>query len=188
MRVISGIAKGCSLRAPRGRRTRPTADRVKEALFNVLGASVEGAKVLDLYAGSGSLAIEALSRGAAEAFLVDTSQEAVNIIRSNLKTTGFSGKTKIMKNKVGSALEILRQKEEHFDLIFIDPPYTINLIELRKVFNRLLNGNLLAPYAQIVLESSSRVRPLEFPGFTVSLSRKYGDSLLNFYKLEEEGS
>ncbi len=185
MRVIAGVAGGQLLKAPRGRRVRPTSDRVKEALFDILGDKVKGARVLDLYAGSGSLAIEALSRGAEEAYLVDASKEAIRAIKANLNKTGLSNRAHIIEGGVEAVLSPLSKKQIYFDLIFIDPPYTIGLIELEHVFNKLHKGNLLSLYSQIVLESSSRVELPRFSGFETMLYRKYGDTILSFYKLRE---
>src|ERR1700756_415011 len=122
MRVIAGIYGGRSLVAPRGRSTRPTSDRVREALFSILGAdSLEGARVLDLFAGSGALAIEALSRGAAEATLVDSSAVAVDAIRRNLSALGLDAQ--VRRQRASVFLERARAAERQYDLVFLDPPY-----------------------------------------------------------------
>lgn len=123
MRVIAGKAKGRNLAAPKGRITRPTSDRVREALFSILQVRVPGSRVLDLYAGSGALGIEALSRGAGAATFVDRDVRAVAIIRMNLAACGFGHQATILRDDVLRALRALAARGETFDLVFFDPPY-----------------------------------------------------------------
>ncbi|MCL2391506.1 MAG: 16S rRNA (guanine(966)-N(2))-methyltransferase RsmD [Oscillospiraceae bacterium] len=125
MRIISGTARGRKLKEPIGSATRPTSDMVKESVFNIIQFDIEGRKVLDLFAGTGQLGIEALSRGASEAVFVDNSQDAVKLIWSNLNTCEFSDSAKVL------AIDALRylEREEQFDIIFLDPPYGSDLIE-----------------------------------------------------------
>ena len=122
MRVIAGSRRSLPLKAPKGTDTRPTEDRTKETLFNVLQNDIYGSRFLDLFAGSGGIAIEALSRGAESAVLVDNNAEAVKCINDNLKFTKFTEEATLMQMDVFSALERLRGKEA-FDIIFMDPPY-----------------------------------------------------------------
>lgn len=125
MRVISGIVKGTKLETLEGKSTRPTLDRVKEALFNILQIEVQDATVLDLFSGSGALGIESLSRGAKFSIMCDKSNEAIEIIKRNVKKTHFEEKVKIIKNDYKKAINILQDYK--FDLIFIDPPYDANI-------------------------------------------------------------
>ena len=130
MRVIAGSAKGRRLFAPKGTETRPTSDRVKESLFNILGERVIGGAVLDLYAGSGALGIEALSRGAARAVFVDAEKAAIETIRRNVEGAGFSDRATIRRASAKTALRDLTADGERFDLIFLDPPYRIEAAQL----------------------------------------------------------
>ena len=125
MRVITGSARGRRLREPENYDIRPTTDKVKEAMFNIVQFSVPGARVLDLFAGTGQLGIEALSRGAAECVFVDRSPEALRIVRENLKTTGMEGPAKVQKYDSIAYLQTARD----FDLVFLDPPYATDLLE-----------------------------------------------------------
>jgi 16S rRNA (guanine(966)-N(2))-methyltransferase RsmD len=181
MRVIAGIAKGRKLKAPAGRKVRPTADRVKEALFDILGERVKGSRVLDLYAGAGGLAIEALSRGASEAVLVESAPAAVAMIKANLEATGFSEKARVIKARSEDAVRLIMEKGLTFDLIFIDPPYKISASALERVFESLNERDLVTSRSLLVLESSSKQPPQEFTGFVVKSFRVYGDTSLTFY-------
>ena len=124
MRVISGTARGKRLKAPRGTDTRPITDMIKEALFNVIGDNIVGASLLDLFAGSGSVGIEALSRGAQMVIFIDNHIKSVNTIRENLSNCGFKEDYELYRNDVFRALEILRQRQIKFDYIYADPPFT----------------------------------------------------------------
>ena len=126
MRVISGTAKGMRLNTPEGMLTRPTADRVKEALFSIIHFDLPGAKVLDLFAGTGQLGIEALSRGAAHAVFIDEREAACKLVRENIKKTGFTDKSSILRDDYSRYLRNCREK---FDIIFLDPPYSEVFLE-----------------------------------------------------------
>jgi 16S rRNA (guanine966-N2)-methyltransferase len=177
VRVIAGRYGGRTLEAPRGRATRPTSDRVREALFSILGdvAGVGGARVLDLYAGSGALAIEALSRGAAEATLVDTSRAAVETIAGNLRRLSIDAEV-VREDALrfcGRASRAARQ----YDLVFLDPPYRHGSALGRQLTTAL--APLLADGARVVAESDRR-SPLgvELPALD---ERRYGDTLIQIY-------
>lgn len=145
MRVITGLARNRRLKEPADMRIRPTTDKVKEALFNIIQFDIEGRRVLDLFAGTGQLGIEALSRGAREATFVDQSREAIALVRDNLKTCGFSA------NVVQSdSLGFLRRGEK-FDLIFIDPPYDSEL--LLNALSAIYQFDILSEGGIIVCES-----------------------------------
>jgi 16S rRNA (guanine966-N2)-methyltransferase len=166
MRVVAGEFKGRRLRMPRGAPTRPTADRVREALFSMLG-DVEGARVLDLYAGSGALGIEALSRGAAAAVFVERDARAAETIQANLEAVGAEGEVSRV-----DALAFLKRPMSPFDLVFCDPPYDSGPRIARPLAQRL--PALLSENARIVTESDKR-NPLELP-FPLIRERIYGDT------------
>ena len=134
MRILSGSARGRPLKGPKGPGIRPTADRVRETLFNVLGQYLEGGEVLDLFAGTGALALEALSRGAARAVLVDSGREALGLIRENAAALGFAERCEVLPSDALRALEHLGREGRRFALVFADPPYA------QKVIADLLQG------------------------------------------------
>lgn len=174
MRVIAGAYGGRELVAPRGRLTRPTSDRVREALFSIL-AEVGGERVLDLFAGSGALAIEALSRGAGEATLVDSSAAAADAIRRNLGALGISAE--VVRQPVMRFLQRAREQGRQYDLIFIDPPYR-RASSLGPELVAAL-GPVLSPGARVVAESERR-SPLELD-LELLDERRYGDTLIRIY-------
>jgi 16S rRNA (guanine966-N2)-methyltransferase len=175
MRVVAGIHKGRRLSAPRGRSTRPTADRVRESVFNLLGP-VEGARVLDLYAGSGALGIEALSRGAGAATFVDSDARAIAAVRANLERLGVE-QGHAVKASVPSFLRSAARAAERWDLVFCDPPYRL-APRLAPELGKLLPPVLEAE-ARIVCESSHR-QPLGLALPLVS-ERRYGDTMIAIY-------
>jgi 16S rRNA (guanine966-N2)-methyltransferase len=174
VRVIGGQWGGRILRAPRGRATRPTSDRVREALFSILG-SVEGARVLDLFAGSGALAIEALSRGALEATLVDTSRVAIAAIERNLAALGVSAE--VRRQSAYAFLGGARDDARQYDLVFLDPPYQDASDVGRQLSTAL--APVLAPDARVVGESDRRA-PLELQ-LPLLDERRYGDTLIRIH-------
>lgn len=178
MRVISGTAKGISLESLEGTKTRPTLDRVKEALFNILQNDIRDANVLDLFSGSGALGIEALSRGAKFCVMADKSGDAIKIINKNLQKTKLEENAKIIKNDYIKTLESLNQK---FDLIFIDPPYAENIAV--NAINHITRLNLLSDDGIIILETDEEERELENlqkTNVNVYDLRKYGRVKLIF--------
>jgi 16S rRNA (guanine966-N2)-methyltransferase len=174
VRVVAGAFRGRGLVAPRGASTRPTSDRVREALFSIL-VSVDGARVLDLFAGSGALAIEALSRGAAEAVFVDSSAAAVAAIRRNLSGVGACGEVHRMAAR--AYLDRARRNARQYDLVFLDPPYR-HASTLGQELSAAL-GPVLAPGARVVTESDRRA-PLELDLGLLD-ERRYGDTLIRIY-------
>ena len=174
MRVIGGQWRGRTLVAPRGRDTRPTADRVREALFSILG-DVAGARVLDLFAGSGALAIEALSRGASEATLVDSSPAAVAVIRRNLAALGVDAE--VVRQRASVYLERARAGGRQYDLVFLDPPYHQASVLGRELSEALVA--VLGQGARVAAESDRRV-PLELE-LPLLVDRRYGDTLIRIY-------
>jgi 16S rRNA (guanine966-N2)-methyltransferase len=177
LRVVAGSVGGRRLVAPRSG-TRPTADRVKEALFAALDADgVAGASVLDLYAGSGALGIEALSRGAASAVFVDRDRHADAAIRANLATTGFEASATVSRTPVKKFLE-RTSRGAAFDLVFLDPPYDVDAGELSITLRALAEPGVVAPGATVVIETSRRSPPQLPEGWSVRWERAYGDTLI----------
>lgn len=183
VRVIAGLAKGRHLKAPPGDLTRPTADRVRESIFNILAKRCMGAKVLDLFAGAGTLGIEALSRGAAEAVFVEQNHRAVEIIRENLRQCDFGDVARVIAKDVFRGLAVLSRKGEHFDLIFLDPPYGRGLAA--RTLQELGEGRLLAPQGMVIAEHS-RHDPLAERYGLLHLVRaeRYGETMVSFYNLD----
>jgi 16S rRNA (guanine966-N2)-methyltransferase len=184
MRVVAGKLGGRRLRAVPGRDTRPTSDRVREALFSIVGDRVVGARVLDLFAGTGALAIEALSRGAASAVLVEQAPQAVAVIRGNLEALGLERLATVRRTRVETYLR--GQRDGPFDLVFLDPPYAIGVGLLAGLLVRLGRG-ALAPGALVALESSSRAEPPPWPpGMVPEEPRRYGDTALHLASFRPE--
>lgn len=176
MRVIAGTAKGHPLEVP-GRGTRPTADRVREALFSSLQPELRGARVLDLYAGSGALGIEALSRGAAAATFVERDKTVYRVLLGNLETTGLRDRADVLVSDVRRALD--RQLPgAPFDIALLDPPYRTDRHGLEDVLELL--ADQLAPDATVVLERATRSPDPPWPDrFRPGRVRRYGDTSLN---------
>ncbi len=178
MRVISGRLGGRRLQAPRGRATRPTSDRVREALFSMLG-DVEGADVLDLFAGTGALGIEALSRGAGRAVFVESDGGALRALTANLEALGInSTQAEVRRRDALGALRSAREHEETYDLVFIDPPYR-QAHEWGPELSAIL-PSLLRPAARVVVESDRRA-PLELRA-EVERERRYGDTTIRIHR------
>ncbi|MEG1194797.1 MAG: 16S rRNA (guanine(966)-N(2))-methyltransferase RsmD [Clostridia bacterium] len=184
MRIISGIRRGTQLFAPQGMDTRPTQDRVKESLFNILQGYVADAVVLDLFAGSGGLALEAISRGAKHAALVDMDREAMNCIRRNVNKLGFENSVSLFQCQWRQALLQIKQAGLCFDLVFLDPPY--RMTDLQTFCGELSQNRLLVHGAMLVLEHRSGLIPTLGKEFMLVNERRYGDSEIHFYQFEEE--
>jgi 16S rRNA (guanine966-N2)-methyltransferase len=184
MRITGGIYRSRSLRAPAGTATRPTSDRVREALFGSLTArnAVAGARVLDLYAGTGALGLEALSRGAAHATFVESSREALSALRSNVTALGLEGQTLVVAASVDRAVGRLARRGP-FDLVVADPPWAlVESGEAPRLVADLVGAGVLAPQALLVLEHSSRTRAPAMAGAVLEEERRYGDTALAIYK------
>jgi len=178
-RVIAGEMGGLRLVVPRGTGTRPTTDRVKESVFGALGsARLAGAHVLDGYAGTGALAIEALSRGAASAVIVERDPRAVDAIRRNLVTTRATDRAAVQRRGFAGYLAA-RPPERAFDLVFLDPPYDLSGQELARILELLDAPGWLADGAEVVIERSAAIGPPSLPPqWQVSWERVYGDTLV----------
>lgn len=184
MRVIAGSARRLLLKAPDGMDTRPTADRVKESLFNMLNPDLYGCAFLDLFSGSGAIGIEALSRGAQRAVLVDTSMECAGIIKQNLEVTKLGENAEIINEDVYAAIERLGRRGDKFDIIFMDPPYAAGYYV--PVMEAIKKADILAAEGYIVAESAKGVDFTAAEGFKIFKERKCGPAVMNFLNLEEE--
>ncbi|HOK09428.1 MAG TPA: 16S rRNA (guanine(966)-N(2))-methyltransferase RsmD [Candidatus Hydrogenedens sp.] len=177
MRVIAGTAKGTILFAPRGREIRPTLDRVRTSLFDILGRKLEGATFLDLFAGTGANGIEALSRGAKMTWFVEKSIKAIQYIETNLKKTHLTEKAIIIKAELPQEVKLL---PKGIDIIFMDPPYKFDKWEA--LIRSLILLNIPKHNSIIILEHSSFNPPLEeYPPLKKYRTEKYGDTILSFY-------
>jgi 16S rRNA (guanine966-N2)-methyltransferase len=182
MRVTGGTGRGRRLKVPAGDRVRPTSDKVKQALFNILGDRIGGARFLDLFAGTGGIGIEAMSRGAARAVFVDDSRKSLDAVRHNIEQAGFGDRAQVIAAKAES---FVRKTEERFDIVFLDPPYTT---EIQPLLELIAGTGLLASGAVVVAEHFKKQRSSERAG-DLSLFREavYGDTVLAFYGHQEEG-
>lgn len=177
-RIVAGAARGRRLTVPRGDSTRPTSDRVREALFSSLESalgSFAGRRVLDLYAGSGALALEALSRGAAYAMLIESDPAAIRAIRANISAVG-TDRAEVVAGRVERL--VAGRPTAPFDVVLIDPPYDMDGDELTRVLASLADG-WLAPDALVVVERSRRAGPVRWPpGLIAERDRHYGETML----------
>lgn len=182
MRVIAGSAKGARLRSPRDH-IRPTTELVRGATFSILQPMlVEDWQALDLYAGTGALGIEALSRGACWVDFVERNAKSCAVIRDNLKKTGFTSKAAVYSCSVNRALAIL---DKIYDVVFLDPPYSDT--SLGSTLNSLFESQLIGEMSTVVVQHSTHQSlPQEFQSFHVAKSRRYGDTCLSFYRQESE--
>jgi 16S rRNA (guanine966-N2)-methyltransferase len=183
MRIVGGTLKGRSLAAPSGAATRPTSDRVREAIFNILahgipGFSFENARVLDLFAGTGALGFEALSRGAKFCLFIDDSAEARGLIRRNADALGVIGRCKIWRRDAANLGR--NQPQPPYDLVFADPPYGKGLGE--KALAELVDGGWIGEDSIVVLEESERSEVPRPPGLVEFDKRGYGDTAVRFYR------
>jgi len=181
-RVIAGQARGRRLAVPGGRTTRPTSDRAREAMFAAAGSvlgSFGGTRVLDLYAGSGAAGLEALSRGAAAALLVEADPRSARVIRANIDAVGLPG-ARLVHDRVERLLARgLPAGEQPYDVAFADPPYALGGGEMTAVLAAAAAGGWLAPGALVIVERAARSGPLRWPeGFAAGRSRRYGEAML----------
>lgn len=173
MRVIAGTARRLQLVTPKGMETRPTTDRIKETLFNMLQNDLPGSHFLDLFAGSGGIGIEALSRGAAEAVFVDNSREALACIRENLTKTRLAEKAIVLGQDCAGAIRLLDARKMHFDIIFMDPPYQLGTE--KDVLAAIAESNLADEDTQIIIEATldRELREDEIEGFEIVRIKEY---------------
>ncbi len=187
MRITGGMYRSRALRAVRGQATRPTSDRVREALFGILtsAGAIEGARVLDLYAGTGALALEALSRGALAATLVESSREAIAVERANIEALGVESRAHVLVGDVHRALArlALLAKESPFDLVFADPPWAlVDSGGPRQALSELAAAGALSESAWVILEHAARTPAPDAAPLILLETRRYGDTALTFYK------
>ena len=179
MRIISGTSRGRRLATPKSQAIRPTSDRVKESIFNSLGSEVEGKTVLDLFAGTGNLGIEALSRGAKKALFVEKGRQALRLIQINLAQVGMEDRSEILPKDVSRAIGILNQRGESFDLILMDPPYEKGLIQ--RTLLKLDSHRIYHEDSILIVEHDRREPiPEKVEGWTLARQRRIGDTLISF--------
>ena len=178
MRVITGTARGRKLKTPENYDIRPTTDHVKESVFNIIQFDIEGRRVLDLFAGTGQLGIECLSRGAASAVFVDRRTDAVKLIRENLRLTELEDRAKVV---AGDSMEYLKSLREPFDIIFLDPPYAAGLLE--PAIAHIAKFDILAPHGIIAAEHpADRTLPALAPPYRIHRTYRYGKIALTLYR------
>jgi 16S rRNA (guanine(966)-N(2))-methyltransferase RsmD len=179
LKIVSGTAKGHKLRGPKKAGIRPAAARVRKSLFEILG-DLSGKKVLDLFAGTGSMGLESLSKGAAQAVFVDLDSHAVSLLFHNLKKTGFLDRAQILKMSALGAIARLHKKKLRFDVIFLDPPYDKSHIGV--CMKKLLEKDILSDGGVLLCEHSPREIPPFLGGLKKVDERKYGQTLVSFFR------
>lgn len=183
LRVISGKVRGLKLNAPKNEDVRPTTDRVKESLFNIINSYIMDSKVLDLFAGTGSLGIECLSRGAKECVFVDISKESISIVKSNIKKARVENESSIINSDFNDAIKKLQVQNKKFDVIFMDPPYYKDMFV--KALESIDNAKLLEYEGIIIIEHDTKdTFPERIGSLEKNRSKKYGNTTLTFYKME----
>ena len=189
MRVIGGIYRSRKLKSPQGMKLRPTSDRLRETLFNVLGPRIEGARFADLYAGTGAVGIEALSRGAAEVVFVEKQARTANLIRQNLDSLGITSGAVILRAEALRGVEMLAARhaaepEQAVDIVFLDPPWTDEK-EYPRVLGALGAANFLAPGARVIVEHRRQHSPaLKYGALRLVRVLEEGDAALSFLQRE----
>lgn len=183
LRVISGSRRGRKLLTVKGMRTRPTADRMRESLFSILSGQVIGATILDLFAGTGALGIEALSRGATSAVFIDKEKAALSIIGRNLEICRLGDQSKVLRWDIATNLKCLEGKEPKFDMVFMDPPYDQGLVQ--KTLVNLYQSNSVTNGAIVVVEHSpAEPVPENLFGFEMRDQRRYGRTCFSFLHVQ----
>jgi 16S rRNA (guanine966-N2)-methyltransferase len=183
LRIVAGRFKQRKIKAPKGENTRPTSGKVREALFSILFGRLEGAVVLDLFAGSGALALEAISRGADYAVICDNNKKAVSVISDNIKNLGIEDNTRVLAYSWEKTLEIIKDEGVKFDIIFLDPPYGLNIEPiLQKIFyyTLLKKDGIISIEHDIVNEINSKEL------FAVIKEKRYRNTAITFLKQEDQ--
>ena len=180
MRIIGGSARGRAIVAPPGEKTRPTQDHVRESLFNIIRWDVQEARVLDLFAGTGALSLEAISRGAKDAVLIDMDRDACNAIRKNMETSRLGAQCRLISRDYRQAMDVLAREGQKFDLVFIDPPYRMD--NTGDMCAELMDKGLLSGSFLIVVEHKRGMAPLLDLRFEAFDLRKYGDTEITFVR------
>ena len=184
MRVIAGKARRLQLKTIEGMETRPTTDRIKETLFNMLNPDLYDCCFLDLFSGSGAIGIEALSRGASKAVFVDKSKACTDVIKANLKFTRLEEDAEVITGGVLETIAALGNRNERFDIIFMDPPYAGGFYE--PVLKEILNAGILSEEGYVVAESANDFDFPKVAGFKINKERKCGPAVMTFLFLGEE--
>ena len=180
MRIIAGALKGRALVAPRGPDTRPTADQVRIALMDTLMPYLDGARFLDVYAGAGTVGLEALSRGAAHATFVERDPRAVKALRDNVKALGVGAQVRVLATGVAGGLERLAGEGASFDLVFLDPPYDV---DPAPALERIEAGGLAPPPARVILQHFTKQPPPDAVGaLRAYRTRRFGETMLTFFR------
>ncbi|HEX7056919.1 MAG TPA: 16S rRNA (guanine(966)-N(2))-methyltransferase RsmD [Bacilli bacterium] len=181
MRVVSGIARGRPLKSVPGMGTRPTTDKVKEAIFSMIGPYFSGGVVLDLFAGTGALGIEALSRGMDTGFFVDQEYKSIETIRANLRATGLADRAEVYRNDAFRAIKTMAKRGLRFDLVFLDPPYKIKTMDALLLTMQELS--MIRSGCVIVIEHDARHHyPEVIGGLSLAKRGKYGDTAVSIYQ------
>ncbi|AZN40813.1 16S rRNA (guanine(966)-N(2))-methyltransferase RsmD [Paenibacillus albus] len=185
MRVIAGSAKGRSLKAVPGKNTRPTTDKVKEAIFSMIGPFFDGGLVLDLFAGTGGLGIESLSRGMDRGVFVDLDGGSIEVIKHNVQAARVAENAEIYRTEALRAVKALAKRGLQFELVFLDPPYRMK--EMDALIVELAERGLLAPRAKIVVEhDAEHAYPESIEGFIQLKHSQYGDTAVTVYRYEQQ--
>lgn len=184
VRVISGSARGLKLNTPGDDRVRPTTDRVKESMFNIVQDWAYDSQVLDLFAGSGALGIEALSRGASQAVFCDNSLDSIKIIKSNIEKARVADRSQIVNGDFKRCLRDMEAKNQSFDMIFVDPPYYEGLFE--EVLDTIRSCKILKKDGIVIVEHDAKKPIGQVEGLEVYKEKKYGITMLTFYCLEDD--
>ncbi len=184
MRITAGELKNRKIKSREGRETRPTLERIKEAIFSIIGDKVDGAVFLDLYSGTGNVAIEALSRGAERAVMIEQDKEALRIIIENVNSLNLDDRCRAYKNDALRGLEILGRKKEKFDIIFLDPPYKENISS--ETIKKICESGVLKEEGIIISEHSVYEKlPDKIDDFVKYDERNYNKKIVSFYMYEE---
>ena len=181
MRIITGKARGLKLTTPKNMDVRPTSDRVKESLFNIIGTKIVGTRVLDLFAGTGNLGLEAWSRGAEKVVFIDESQASLQLVRSNIAKAKAEKETTVIKGNAVKVIADLSTRGERFDFIFCDPPYNKGLPA--QIIEQVAKYDIVAPGGYLVVEHSQHEILPELPiKLEIIRSEKYGETLISFLR------
>jgi len=185
LRVISGICKGLPIKAVPGSNTRPTTDKVKESIFNMIGPYFEGGLAIDLFAGSGSLGIEALSRGMDSCIFIEKDAKAIQTINENLKKCHLENQAEVYRAEASRAVKALEKREVKIDLLFLDPPY--QRIELYNLAETMIQKGLLSSDAIIMCEHEKTVDlPETIDSFSLTRRETYGSTIISIYRMQKE--
>lgn len=183
MRVVSGDFRGLNLKAVPGDSTRPTSAKVKESIFNIINPYLKPGNCLDLFAGTGSLGIEAVSRGFEKSYLIDKNFKAINTIKENIKKTHAESKFAIINSTASDALTNFIDNNIKFDLVFLDPPYRMHIT--KEITNNLISDGLLNDGCVIVIETDYETEKIESPNIKIIQEKRYGETNILIYQYEE---